>query len=94
MRRDKLIAALQFLKENNQDYQHIQIFTQNASMYPKDAIVQSVPKINSSADSIPQEEACAVNEELAREPLSTVDLPIPQENLLTLLRAGLQTENQ
>ena len=80
MRRDKLIAALQFLKENNEDYRHTQISTHNSSMYPEDGIVQSVPQIYSSAHNIPQEEVSAINEELAREPSSTVDLPIPQEN--------------
>ena len=36
----------------------------------------------------------AVNEELAREPSSTVDLPIPQKNLLTLVRAVIKADNQ
>ena len=94
MRRDKLITVLQFLKENNEDYRHIQISTQNALMYPEDGSVSSVPQIDPSARNIPQEEASAVNEESAREPSSTVDLPTPKEILLTLLRAALQAENQ
>ena len=94
VRRENLIAAFQFLKENNKDYRHIQISTQNASMYPEDIIVQSVSQIDPSTHNIPQEEASTVNEESAREPSSTVDLPIPQENLLTLLRPAYQAENQ
>ena len=46
VRRDKLIGALQCHNENNEDYRHIQISTQNASMYPQDAIVPSVPLID------------------------------------------------
>ena len=88
MTRDKLTVALQFLKENKQDYQHIQISTQNPSMYPEDAIVQSISEIDPFAHNIPQEEPSAVNKNSAREPSSTVDLPIPQENLFTLLRAA------
>ena len=71
----------------------MQISTQNVSMCPEDGIVKSVPQTDSSAHNI-QEEASAVNEESGREPSSTVDLPIPQENLLNLLRAALQAENQ
>ena len=94
LRRDKLIITLQFLKENNKDYRHIQISTQNSLMYSEYGIVQSVPQMDSSAHNISQEEAAAVSEESAREPSSTVDLSIPQENLLTLLRAALQAKNQ
>ena len=61
-------------------------------MYSEDEIVQSVFQIDSSVHNIPQEETSVVNE-LVREPSSTVDLSIPQENLLTLLRAVLQAEN-
>ena len=63
-------------------------------MHPHNGIVQSVPQIYPSAHNIPQEEASAVNEESARELSSTVDLPVPHETLLTLLRAALQAENQ
>ena len=94
VRGDKLIAALQFLKENNENYRHIQISTQNTSMYVEIGIVQFALQIDSSAHNIPQEEASAVNEESTGEPSYTVDLPIPQENLLTMLRAALQIENQ
>ena len=84
-----MIAALQFLNENNEDYRHIQISTQNLSIYPEDGFVQSIPKIKPSGHNIPQEKASVVNQESAREPSSTVDLPIPQDSLLTLLRAAL-----
>ena len=63
-------------------------------MYSEDGIVQSIPQIDPSSHNIPQEEVSAVNNESARELSSTVDLPIPQKNLLTLLRAALQAENQ
>ena len=42
-------------QENNEDYRHILISTQNASIYPQDAIVQSVPRIDRSAHNIPQD---------------------------------------
>ena len=63
-------------------------------MYPEDGIVQSVPQIDPAAHNIPQEETSAVNQESARELSSTVDLPITEENLLALLRAAIQAENQ
>ena len=63
-------------------------------MYPEDAIGRSVPQIWPSTHNIPQEKASAVNQESTREPSSTVDLPIPQENLLTLLTAAVNADNQ
>ena len=88
---DKLIASLQFLKEKiiaTFRYPHkIHQCTRRMQLY------NSSPKIDSSAH-IPQDEVSAVNEESAREPLSAVGLPLPQENLLTFLRAALQAENQ
>ena len=63
-------------------------------MYSEDGILQSVPQIDPFAHNIPQEEVSAVNKDSARKPLSMVNLPIPEENLLTLLKATLQADNQ
>ena len=69
-------------------------------MHPDDGTVQSVSQIDPSAHNIPQEEASAVNEESAtvdstvNSNVGTVDLPIPQKNLLALLNPALQAENQ
>ena len=84
----KFIATLQFLNKTTKI-----IHTERIN-YSRDAIVQSVPQIDSSAHNIPQEEASAVNEESTREPSSTVDLPIPQEYLFTLLKAVVKADNQ
>jgi hypothetical protein len=94
VRRNKIIAALQFLKENNEDYLHIEISAANASQYPIEGILQDAPQVDPVLHNIRKEAVSAVNEESAREAVSTVDMPGPGQNLLDLLRTALLEDNQ
>ena len=75
VRRDFLIEALEWLKLNHPDYQHISISHANADLYPTDDIFQALPELDPTSLKMPREAPSAANEESVFEDASTVQSP-------------------
>ena len=47
--------TLKYLKDNNEDYSHIEISAENALAYPENGILQDVPQVDPDEYNIPAE---------------------------------------
>ena len=92
VRRDKIVAALQWLKENNPYYKDVIISKENAKEYPKNGILQTIPQADPGTYNIPEEKPSACNEESAAEAVSTVDLPPRHKDAMDMFREALQPD--
>jgi len=82
VRREKIVAALEYLQANNEDYRHITISCENASHYPVDDILQELPAIDPSDWNIPDDEMTAANPDSVVADASMVALPLAGESVL------------
>jgi hypothetical protein len=67
VRRKSLLEALAYLKDNNEDYRHINISQENALYYPEDDIFQNLAQIDPESLRIPNEDVTAANPESVEE---------------------------
>ncbi|XP_070182372.1 uncharacterized protein [Littorina saxatilis] len=92
VRRQKLINALKYLKDNNAYYKNIVISQENADQYPDDDILQDLPQLDPRDFNIPEEGPTAENEESAREQSSTVEIPLGQLSVVENMWRTLQED--
>jgi hypothetical protein len=91
--RQHIMQALVYLKEKNEHYRDIEISLENFNAYPVDSIMQDIPSLNPDELGIPPEQPMSVNEESAREEVSTVDCPSAVNTILYAIQLALR-ENQ
>ena len=90
VRREKIMTALHWLKENSPYYTDVTISRENAKEYPRHDILQTIPQADPATYNIPEEEPSACNEESAAEAVSTVDLPPRHKDAMEMFREALQ----